>query len=109
MMDCVAAEEMVIRYISHDLSVQEMEDFLNHIEKCPSCYEELQTYFIVNEALDQLADGGETETDFRRLLENDIRKSRRTIFLKRLKHSLIASGTILACAAIVGFLLFRIF
>ena len=42
-MNCQTAESMVNRYIEHDLSVDELEDFLEHVENCPSCYDELET------------------------------------------------------------------
>ena len=50
-MDCRTAESMVTRFIDHSLSVNELEEFLDHIETCPSCYDELETYFIVHEAM----------------------------------------------------------
>ena len=53
-MNCQTAESMVNRYIEHDLSVDELEDFLEHVENCPSCYDELETYFIVHAAMQQL-------------------------------------------------------
>lgn len=53
-MNCQTAESMVNRYIEHDLSVNELEDFLDHVENCPSCYDELETYFIVHAAMRQL-------------------------------------------------------
>ena len=40
-MDCQKAEEMVNQYMEHILSVDELEAFLDHIEHCPSCYDEL--------------------------------------------------------------------
>lgn len=49
--NCQTAESMVNRYIEHDLSVNELEDFLDHVENCPSCYDELETYFIVHAAM----------------------------------------------------------
>ena len=45
-MNCQTAESMVNRYIEHDLSVNELEDFLDHVENCPSCYDELETLFM---------------------------------------------------------------
>ena len=53
-MNCQTAESMVNRYIEHDLSVDELENFLEHVENCPSCYDELETYFIVHAAMQQL-------------------------------------------------------
>ena len=35
-MNCQTAESMVNRYIEHDLSVDELENFLEHVENCPS-------------------------------------------------------------------------
>ena len=79
-MNCRTAEGMVNRYISHDLPVDEMEEFLDHIQNCSSCYDELETYFIVHEAMQQLnEDSGESVLDFKDLLKQDIRKSRRYI------------------------------
>lgn len=82
-MNCRTAEGMVNRYISHDLPVDEMEEFLDHIQNCSSCYDELETYFIVHEAMQQLnEDSGESVLDFKDLLKQDIRKSRRYICKK---------------------------
>ena len=74
-MNCQTAESMVNRYIEHDLSVDELENFLEHVENCPSCYDELETYFIVHAAMQQLDEKQEdTVLDFKELLEEDIRK-----------------------------------
>ena len=48
-MDCRTAEGMVSSYIEHKLPVNELEEFLDHVESCSSCYDELETYFIVHE------------------------------------------------------------
>ena len=83
-MDCRTAESMVNRYIDHTLKVDELEEFLDHVESCPSCYDELETYFIVYEVTQQLDDQAEnTVLDFKTLLAQDIRKSRRYIHKKR--------------------------
>ena len=77
-MNCQTAESMVNRYIEHDLSVDELENFLEHVENCPSCYDELETYFIVHAAMQQLDEKQEDSVlDFKELLEEDIRKSKR--------------------------------
>ena len=36
-LDCRTAESMVARYMNHTLKTDEMEEFLDHIEHCPSC------------------------------------------------------------------------
>ena len=73
---CQTAENMVNRHIEHDLSVDELENFLEHVENCPSCYDELETYFIVHAAMQQLDDESrDSSLDLRELLEEDIRRS----------------------------------
>ena len=53
-MNCRIAEGMVNKFIDHTLPLNDLEDFLEHIEKCSSCYDELATYFIVHKAMQQL-------------------------------------------------------
>ena len=67
-MDCRTAESMVTRFIDHSLSMNELEGFLDHIEHCPSCYDELETYFIVHEAMQQLDEDKDGKVlDFKKL------------------------------------------
>ena len=88
-MDCRTAEGMVSSYIKHDLPLNELEEFLDHVQNCSSCYDELETYFIVHEAIQQLDEKEDgTVLDFRELLEQDIRRSRRYIRQKRWLHFL---------------------
>ena len=76
-MDCRTAEGMVSSYIKHDLPLNELEGFLDHVQNCSSCYDELETYFIVHEVTQQLDDdSSDSVLDFKKLLEQDIRKSR---------------------------------
>ncbi len=105
--DCRQAETLVARYINHTLSTDELEEFLDHIEHCSSCYDELETYFIVHEAIQQLDEEDGTVLDFKKLLEQDIRRSRRHIRQKRWLHFLsvlLFVAVLIAAAAFVVFL-----
>ena len=105
--ECRIAESMVTQYINHSLSVDELEEFLDHISHCSSCYDELETYFIVHEAIQQLDEPEDSSAlDFRKLLDQDIRKSRRYIRKKRWFHFL--TGLLLAVFAVL-LLIFVIF
>lgn len=98
-MDCRTAESMVTRFIAHTLTVDELEEFLDHIEHCPSCYDELETYFIVHEAMQQLDEEEDgTVLDFKKLLEQEIRRSRRYIHQKRAVR--FVTGLLCVCAAV---------
>ena len=108
-MNCRTAEGMVNRYISHDLPVDEMEEFLDHIQNCSSCYDELETYFIVHKAMEQLDENGKDQIlDFRELLEEDIRKSRRYILKKKFFRTVEGVGICILAAGLAGFLLYAI-
>ena len=55
-MTCREAQQMVMPYINHQLSDEELEAFLLHIEECPDCREELEIYFTVDYGIRQLDD-----------------------------------------------------
>ena len=106
-MNCRIAEGMVNKYINHTLPLNDLEDFLEHIEKCSSCYDELATYFIVHKAMQQLDDNDSGSVmDFKRLLEQDIRKSRRYIRKKKLGRFSVG---VLLCILIVALAAFMVY
>ena len=53
-MTCQEAEGMIIPYIDNNLSDEELEKFLLHINSCGNCREELEIYFTVYVGLRQL-------------------------------------------------------
>lgn len=107
MMNCRAAEGMVMRYINHTLSIEELEEFLEHVQSCSSCYDELETYFIVQEAIVQLdEEEGEATLDLRHLLEQDIKKSRRYIRKKKAGRFFTAAALVLLIAGLIALFVF---
>ncbi|MBQ9065753.1 MAG: zf-HC2 domain-containing protein [Blautia sp.] len=101
-MECYKAEEMVGGYINHTLNENELEEFLEHVRGCPSCYEELEAHFIVNEALSQLSNDEETALDFKVLLEQDLQKAQMHLVRLKLQRAVVVFTIILAAAIIVG-------
>ena len=107
-MDCRTAEGMVSSYIKHDLPLNELEEFLDHVQNCSSCYDELETYFIVHEVTQQLDDdSSDSVLDFKKLLEQDIHRTRRHIRQKKGLHflSLLLFSTVLVSAALFALVL----
>ena len=108
-MNCQTAESMVSRYIEHSLSVYELEEFLEHVEECSSCYDELETYFIVHEAMHQLdAENGDSILDFRELLGEDIHKAKRYILKMKFRRAMTGMGFCALIAGLGGFLIYVI-
>ena len=54
---CQEAEHLVTPYINDELTGDETEAFLAHIESCRNCQEELEIYFMVDVGLKQLDKG----------------------------------------------------
>lgn len=79
-MDCRTAESLIDSYIKKNLTVEELEQFLEHVKLCPSCYDELETYFTVYFATLQLDGEKEDESfDINRMLKEDIRRRERRV------------------------------
>ena len=109
-LDCRTEESMVNRYIDHTLNVDELEEFLDHVESCPSCYDELETYFIVHEVTQQLDEQENgTVLDFKDLLTQDIRRARRYIHKKRAMKFGMGLLMIAFTGSLVAFFVFIIF
>ena len=108
-MNCRIAEGMVNKYIDHTLPLSDLEDFLEHIEKCSSCYDELATYFIVHKAMQQLdEESRDSSLDLRELLEEDIRRSKHYILKMRFRRALSGMGFCALIAGLGGFLIYII-
>lgn len=51
--DCKIIEKEIPQYLNNELSAGEMRMFLEHIENCPDCKEELTIRYMVSEGLDK--------------------------------------------------------
>ena len=50
-MDCKQIQNMIIPYIRNELNNNDIEDFLEHIQTCKTCREELEIYYIIEHGL----------------------------------------------------------
>ncbi|MCD7814756.1 MAG: zf-HC2 domain-containing protein [Lachnospiraceae bacterium] len=98
-MKCNEARRMVVPFVKKELSEREMEAFLNHVESCEDCMEELDTYFMVYKAIVAIDTGAHDEYDFKKLLAEDIRSAKRSIF--RRKASRIFHVVVLTVAEVL--------
>ena len=85
MLTCMETEKMVIPYIKDTLSVAELEEFIEHIDSCENCREELEIHYMVDVGLKKLdeADGTfDIVGDLKRRL-SDSRRILKRLFLFR--------------------------
>lgn len=104
-MTCMEAEKMVIPYIKDQLSMTELEDFIEHIRTCENCREELEIHYMVDVGLKKLdeADGTyDIVGDLKRKLEG----SENTLWhFFTFQVARYAVSTLMAMALAVMFLL----
>ena len=56
-MTCKDADRMIPLFLDDELDNQGLSDFLNHIDNCPDCKEELTIQFLVKVGMQRLEDG----------------------------------------------------
>ena len=72
-MTCREAELLVRPYIKNELTDDQIKAFISHVRSCPSCYEELETYYTIYTTLDVLDQDKAAEGyDFSGQLEEDL-------------------------------------
>lgn len=55
--DCKRFEEMIPSFIDDMLDNDSAEEFLEHMENCPECKEELHIQYLVREGINRLEEG----------------------------------------------------
>ncbi len=84
-MTCREAKDLVKSYIEGSMSDAECTRFLDHVMSCPDCYDELETYFIIDYSLQYLDDDRNVNRsyDMRKSLVDDIKRNRNRIWVTK--------------------------
>lgn len=82
-MNCQEVERLVMPYIEGRLEESKLEEFLEHIETCENCQEELEIYFTVDLGVRQL-DSDSDNFNIKGELEERLEESRQHIRTVRL-------------------------
>lgn len=88
-MKCEEALQKITPYIENRLQPRELEAFIEHIKQCPSCYDELETYYIVSRAVQYLDDEKQDTYNIMELLKRDIRMKEQGLRRRRRMHWLV--------------------
>ena len=56
-MNCKEAEKKIPSFLQDDLDGTKLEEFVEHVENCSECKEELSILFLVTEGLERLEEG----------------------------------------------------
>ena len=73
-MECRDFQKTVGPYLSENIDDSELNDFLNHVDQCESCREELELEYIINkgpEIIDSAESNYDITANFRNRLEDE--------------------------------------
>ena len=104
-MDCRQAEKLVVPYIKDELHMDELDDFLEHVECCDNCMEELEIHYMVDVGLRKLDEDDavyDIVGDLQRKLESSAFRIQRFFTFQVTKYAI---GTLMSMAVLVMILL----
>ena len=105
-MDCKEVQKNIAAFMDEELDGRSAERFLNHIEQCPECREELSIQYLVKEGMVRLEEGG--SFDLGKDLKNLIAGSYKKIKSQRIANACIYSMEFFAILAVI-FILVLVF
>ncbi len=79
-MDCREVEKNIDPFIQNTLQVSEIGPFLEHIEECPQCFNELDIRYMMSRGLQCLDDESITNYDFRDALITKLEREKKRYF-----------------------------
>ncbi len=103
-MECKEAKGKVQDYLSGNMDDESCMNFIKHVQKCASCYEELETYFTINRVLSYLEDGEDDASqsyNMRKLLTDDLAANETRIKRTRTEHLVFFISVTAAEAALI--------
>lgn len=85
-MNCFEAQSLITKYLNNELDDEKVIAFLEHIDSCPDCSEELEIYFTVMTGLRQLDNDKDLTDNYPLALKKKIAFSRNDIFKRKKKR-----------------------
>ena len=100
-LNCKQTEKLINQFIGNNMENQIKWQFLDHVESCPSCKEELSIQFLVTKGMERLENGD--TFDLNRELRTKINTERHHLqVLKSLQDGLYATEALaLLLAALI--------
>lgn len=95
-MKCKEFEKNIPIFINSTMDYSELKEFVDHVEKCPECREELDIQLLVSEGIARLNDGGALDLRY----EMDKRMAGAMATIHRHRTLRILAGTLQLMAAL---------
>lgn len=78
-MVCREAEQKIIDFVNNELDDEKLDKFLEHINICKSCYEELEIYYTIHIALQKLDYESNASYNINKMLVDNIENKRHNL------------------------------
>lgn len=73
-MNCKEAEYLIPQYLDDSMDKDTLLEFMSHVYECRNCYNELDTFFMVENAMDALEQDDKRSFDLSKLLKQDMNR-----------------------------------
>lgn len=103
-MECIECEKLIPVYLHNELSEKDIERFIDHMNECKSCKEELTIQFLIFEGIHRL-EAGDTMNVEGELTEK-LNFSMKKLERRRRMRDIITIGFILSIFAFIFALLY---
>lgn len=99
-MECKEAEKLIPLFLEDELETDELREFMEHIDKCSECKEELSIQFLVSEGLIRLETGNvfDLQNELKDRMDN---AGSALHFRENLKWTLVALEGLVVLAIII--------
>lgn len=85
-MNCIEVQRLIMPFINKELDIDQLEDFVNHVNTCSNCMEELEVYYVLLSGMKQLDEDKELSDDFHQDLMNILKQSEDHILNDKILH-----------------------
>lgn len=83
-MDCKEVQANIDLFVKDKLDIRSMKEFLDHVDQCDDCMDELEVYFTLYTGMQILEEEKDTGINYRVDLERKLRRAEDLIRFERL-------------------------
>ncbi len=107
-MDCNTAQSYIEPFLHDELTDDEKESFISHVNGCKNCRNELEFYYITYSVFDELDhDTGSETGDYIAALDRKLESSRKTVSRRKAIRQIAFIMALVIMALVAVFILLR--
>lgn len=104
-LSCKQTEKLILQFIKDEMDERTKKQFLEHVESCPSCLEELSIQFLVMTGMQRLENGDTFDLNRELRMKIDTEK-RHLHVLDSMQHGLYATEALAILATVMILMIF---